>query len=171
MEELKFPIGRFQPPGLNIGNKERFEWIQIIEEFPQKLKVLTEHWDEAQWNKPYRPEGWTALQLIHHVADSHSQALGRIKMALTEENPTIKPYDQDGWAGLADNDASAIYPISIIFGVHFKWAYLLKSLSLEDWERTFFHPENGKLYTLSFATAFYAWHTAHHFAHLKAMEK
>ena len=171
MEDLKFPIGRFEPPGLNVGNKERLEWIQIIEEFPLKLKSLTESWSEEKWNQSYRPEGWSALQLIHHVADSHSQAIGRIKMALTEENPVIKPYHQDGWARLEDSKIPGFYAISIIQGVHYKWAILLKSLSIEDWERTFFHPENGKLYTLSYATALYAWHTAHHYAHLKGMEK
>jgi hypothetical protein len=170
MEDLKFPIGRFVPPDLNIGAEERSEWIHTIAEFPKNLKHLTKDWDHSVWSQPYRPGGWSALQLIHHVCDSHCQALGRIKMALTEENPTIKPYHQEGWASLVDSlEVPASFPMAILEGIHYKWSVLLKSLSIEDWERTFYHPENGKLYTISDATALYAWHTAHHFAHFKGM--
>lgn len=170
LEKLKFPIGRFNPPKKEDYPSLRTEWIQSIAALPVQLRQITEGWSLDKWKTPYRLEGWTALQLIHHVSDSHCQALMRVKLALTEEQPTIKAYHQQKWGALPDSLlASPETALSIIDGVHAKWSIILENLGTEEWDSTFIHPEYNEPFTINSATALYVWHGDHHFAHLQNM--
>jgi hypothetical protein len=170
LEKLKYPIGRFQLPQKEDYPNLRIEWIKSLASLPLKLRAITQNWTIEKWKTPYRPEGWSALQLIHHVSDSHSQALVRVKLALTEDQPTIKPYHQQKWGELADSLlADPETALSIIDGIHAKWSILLESLKAKEWESTFLHPEYQEPFTLNTATALYVWHGEHHFAHLQNM--
>lgn len=170
LEKLKFPIGRFQMPKKEDYPRLRSEWIKAIAQLPSDLREITKGWTLKKWKTPYRPDGWSALQLIHHISDSHSQALVRIKLALTENQPTIKPYHQQKWGELADSlIANPETALSIIEGVHAKWQIILENLKTEEWDNTFIHPEYQDPFTLNSATALYVWHGEHHFAHLQNM--
>ncbi|MEY2950880.1 MAG: YfiT family bacillithiol transferase [Saprospiraceae bacterium] len=170
LEKLKFPIGRFHPPNQSDYSKFRPRWIQSLAKLPKEIREVTGGWTLEKWKTPYRPGGWSALQLIHHVSDSHSQALMRIKLALTEHQPTIKPYHEQKWGTLADSLlAHPETALSIIDGVHAKWSILLENLNAEEWNRTFIHPEYEEPFSLNSATALYVWHGNHHFAHLQNM--
>jgi hypothetical protein len=170
LEKLKFPIGRFQFPSREDYPSLRAGWIKSLAELPINIREITRNWSLEKWKSPYRPGGWSALQLIHHVSDSHSQALMRVKLALTEDQPTIKPYHQQKWGELPDSLlAGPETALSIIDGVHAKWSIILKNLKSEEWDKTFVHPEYQEPFTLNSATALYVWHGAHHFAHLQNM--
>jgi len=121
---------------------------------------------ESQLDTPYRPGGWTIKQVIHHIADSHMNAYSRFKMALTEDNPTIKPYDESAWAKLADASLAIDSSMAIIKAVHFKWAVILESMTDEDFQKTYFHPEKKRSQTLAEVTLMYTWHSKHHLAHV-----
>ena len=167
MEHLKYPIGKFKKPA-NITAAQIQSWKQDIEALPVLLKELVEPLSEEQLNTPYRPGGWTVRQVVHHVADSHMNALTRFKWTLTEEHPTIKAYYEDRWAELADYTETPIeVSLHFLTALHFRWSVLLKSLSEEDLKRTFFHPESKKTYSLEDMTGLYAWHGKHHMAHIE----
>ncbi|MEO8794912.1 MAG: YfiT family bacillithiol transferase, partial [Daejeonella sp.] len=120
---------------------------------------------------PYRPEGWTVRQVIHHLADSHMNAFIRFKLALTESNPTITPFDESLWADLPDGKKSPIdSSLKIIEGLHFRWTALLNSLSEDQFQRTYFHPDHGKKWTLENVLALYSWHSSHHLAHITSLK-
>lgn len=122
---------------------------------------------DAQLDTPYRPEGWTIRQVVHHCADSHMNAIIRLKLALTEEKPVIKPYFEDRWAELVDGKSLPIEPsLKILEGVHKRWVLLLENLTASQFQRTFVHPELGTEFSLAVATANYAWHCEHHLAHI-----
>ncbi len=123
--------------------------------------------NEQELNKPYRPGGWTLRQLIHHLADSHANSLTRFKLALTENNPTIKPYEEAEWAKQADYNMPVAPALKMLEGIHERWAYLLKNMSDSDFERTFYHPESKISISLKKALALYNWHCLHHLAHLQ----
>ncbi|MFL9830209.1 YfiT family bacillithiol transferase [Flavobacterium sp. ARAG 55.4] len=167
LEKLKFPIGEFQKPNL-ITTDNLKNWIAIIEEFPSKVKLLTENLSVKELNWIYRPDGWKIKQLIHHCADSHMNSFIRFKLALTEEMPIIKPYEEDQWAELQDglaDDLSA--SVLIIEGVHARWVYLLKSFGEKELKRQFIHPATNKISTLEETIGMYAWHCNHHLAHIE----
>ena len=167
LEQLKFPIGEFQKPDL-ISKDDLENWITAIENFPSKVKMLTENLSVNQLNWIYRPNGWKIKQVVHHCADSHINSFVRFKLALTEEMPVIKPYEEQKWAelndGLAD-DLSA--SIQIITGVHARWVLLLKSFGEQELKREFIHPANNKISTLEETIGVYAWHCNHHLAHIE----
>lgn len=120
----------------------------------------------------YRPEGWTIRQVVHHCADSHSNAFTRFKLALTEENPSIKPYKENLWAELPDVTTAPVdWSLKIIANIHKRWVVLLKSMSIADFERTYFHPESNRVWKLFEVLALYAWHCNHHLAHVKQAKK
>ncbi len=167
LEELKYPLGRFVRGTAAKDPERRKACTARIEGFPQELVKAVAGLSEAQLDTPYRPEGWTVRQVVHHLADSHSQCLHRFKLALTEEAPVIKPYREDLWAEHAD--ARTMPPeasLSIIAGIHARWAVLLRSLESTDLERVFFHPEQNRTIALSEALELYVWHGAHHLAHI-----
>jgi len=167
MIELQYPTGKFSYP--NQYDEETLKsWIKAIQIFPHKLKALVKDLSESELKKTYRPEGWTIKQVIHHCADSHMNAYIRIKLALTEENPTIKPYKENLWAQLPDSDECPIgISLEILEGVHHRWLILLNHLQEKDWIKTYNHPESGKITSLRDMTALYAWHCGHHLAHIE----
>ncbi|MBT8296093.1 MAG: putative metal-dependent hydrolase [Gramella sp.] len=167
LEELKYPIGKAEiPEKITSDNIQR--WISDISELPKKLEDAVRKLSQEQLATPYRPEGWTLKQLIHHIADSHMNALLRFKWALTEEEPTIKAYNEKAFAELYDSKLAPVeISLQFISAIHGKWVILLENMSTLDYEKTFVHPDNGHRYTLKESLGHYSWHSRHHFAHLQ----
>lgn len=167
LEKLKFPIGKFQKPDI-ISQNDLETWIATIENFPNSIKTLTENLTIEQLNWIYRPNGWCIKQVVHHCADSHINSLVRFKLALTEDTPVIKPYEEQLWAELVDGISDDILSsIKIIEGVHARWILLLKSFGEEELKRQFTHPANNKTSCLDEIIGMYAWHCNHHLAHIE----
>ena len=168
-EDLRYPIGQFAPPAS--GDPEELqEWIREIDAFPKELEASVADLNDEQLDTPYRPGGWTVRQLVHHVADSHMNAVVRFRLALTEEAPTIKPYEEAAWAELGDARDAPIAPsLTILRGLHDRWVRLLSSMSEEDWAKTYHHPDYGST-PLNQALAYYAWHSRHHVAHIRSLK-
>lgn len=167
MDSLKYPIGRFKKPA-TISAEHLQTWLQEIEQLPALMKEVINPLSEEDLNKTYRPDGWTIRQVVHHVADSHINAYTRFKWTLTEDNPTIKAYHEDRWATLEDVAATPVeVSLHLLAVLHFRWTVLMRSLSEEELKRAFFHPENKKTYSLDEMIGLYAWHGAHHLAHIK----
>lgn len=169
MEELKYPIGKFTYDESS-PKEMTSRWIKDIASLPRRLSDLVYTMSKKQLNTPYRENGWTVLQVIHHLGDSHMNAYIRLKLALTEDNPTIKPYDQDKWAGLPDYDMKMDDSMELIYGLHKRWARILHSLTSQQLERTFQHPESGT-WTVRKLIAQYAWHSNHHLAHIRTLKE
>jgi hypothetical protein len=169
MTDPRYPIGRLEYPP-NPTAELREEWLKIIEETPAKLRQAVEALTPEQLDTPYRPGGWTPRQVVHHLADSHMNSFIRFKLALTEEEPVIKPYLQGPWAELPDSKAPVELSLSILDALHARWMLLLRSLKPEDFARTFQHPERGPL-TLEKNIALYAWHGPHHIAHVLLVQQ
>ena len=171
LEKLKYPIGKFTAPE-NYSAAYLTERIAEIESFPERLKKEVFQLTPEQLETPYREDGWTIRQVIHHCADSHMNCFIRIKWALTENKPVIKFYHEDLWAELHDNLTMPIEPtLSFLEGLHFRLAYLMKSFSETDLKRSFIHPENNKEYQLKEIIGTYAWHGLHHLAHITELKK
>jgi hypothetical protein len=167
IDELKYPIGKFQKP-TSISTVQIDDWIRTIEEFPQKLNTEVKNLTEIELAKQYRPGAWTIKQIVHHCADSHMNSFIRFKLALTEDTPTIKPYFENLWAELPDGkDFPIESSLKLIEGLHERWIKLLRSLSANDLERQFKHPEKSELISLKVNLGIYAWHCEHHLAHVK----
>ncbi len=168
--DLRYPIGKFHfdgPPSEEQKNK----FIDDLTQAPAKLRTAVKGLSEKQLETPYRPDGWTIRQVVHHVPDSHLNAYIRFKLALTEEQPTIKPYAEDRWAQLADTRATPVeVSLTLLDSLHDRWVRLLGSLRPEDWKRTFRHPELG-LVSLEKNLALYAWHGRHHVAHITSLRE
>lgn len=166
MQNLQYPIGKFTAPE-EISENQLADFIKTIELFPEKIKAATANLSDSELNTPYRPDGWTIRQVVHHCADSHMNSIIRLKLALTEEKPTVKVYKEAEWANLNDSKNFNIHSsIIIIEGVHARWVALLKSMSANDFNKTFIHPASGKEISLYTNTALYAWHCEHHLAHI-----
>ena len=167
LEKLKFPIGLFQNPK-SISKIDLKTWIEIIEIFPITIKKLTENLSLEELNWIYRPNGWSIKQVVHHCADSHMNCFIRFKLALTEENPTIKTYEEQLWANLVDGNSNEIFhSLQIIESIHYRWVMLLKSLGAAELKRQFTHPANNKTSSLDEIIGLYAWHCNHHLAHIE----
>ena len=163
---LKYPIGQFQEPAV-ISEELIDKWIQNIKDFPTLLIQEVNDLNEEILQKTYRPNGWTIKQVVHHCADSHMNSFIRFKLALTEENPTIKPYQENLWAELPDVLESSIYSsLQILEGLHNRWTQLLENLTEEDLNKSFQHPETGKKISLKLNIGIYSWHCRHHLAHI-----
>jgi len=169
MEHLQYPIGKF-----SIKESYSMEEIQSffysIENIPSEIKNYVQNFSEIDLNTPYRPGGWTAKEVIHHLSDSHINSYCRIKLALTEENPYIKPYNELAWSKLIDYQSDINLSLELLDVLHRKWIILLKSLTDTDLQRTFYNPESGITYTILQSIAFYSWHGEHHFGHLKLVK-
>ncbi|MFD2561657.1 YfiT family bacillithiol transferase [Aquimarina rubra] len=164
---LQYPIGKFECPD-TITRKHISEWIKDIEELPVKIAELVCDFNDDQLETPYRPGGWTARQVIHHIHDSHHNGYIRFKWALTEDTPVIKAYYEDRWAELFDTKSAPInLSLDLIKALHAKWVYFLKGLSDTDLEKIFIHPEGDVEISLAEDIGIYAWHGNHHLAHLK----
>ncbi|MGZ3872717.1 MAG: YfiT family bacillithiol transferase [Mucilaginibacter sp.] len=164
-EQMKYPTGKFKAP-VSYTNEDLRTWITVIKEFPGRLRQAIITLNEKQLDTPYRTGGWTLRQVVHHVADSHMNSLMRFKWALTEDNPTIKPYEEGDWALLPDYRLPVEPSLRILEGLHLRWAALLESFTEEEWTRTFLHPASGETMPLKKALALYAWHSKHHLAHI-----
>jgi DinB family. len=165
-DDLRFPIGPFTYRAAATA-EERRQRIAAIERTPADLRQAVRGLSAEQLDTPYRPGGWTVRQVAHHVPDSHVNALIRFKLALTESNPTIRPYDEARWAELADVPGTPIeVSLRLLEALHERWVVLLRSLEPADYERTLFHPERNATMTLDELLALYAWHGPHHVAHI-----
>lgn len=165
LEKLKYPIGRFNGQSSYTPAEIKTN-IQIISALPSKFINLMGGWDEDKFNTLYRPDGWTVRQLVHHVADSHMNAYVRCRLALTEDNPTIKPYDEAAWAELPDaKNAPVELSLQLIRYIHLRWVLLLNSMNDSDLARTYVHPATGKKVRMDTVIATYAWHSEHHYQH------
>ena len=171
LEKLKYPVGKFSMPE-NVDNNTIDQWIQDLEELPQKLREALKGLNEEQLNTPYRPGGWTVRQVVHHIGDSHLNSYIRFKLALTEDNPAIKPYDQDKAAELEEYNLLPVEDsLDFVEVLHKRWIVLLKTLKDSDWEKTFFHPETKKNISLKRNLGIYAWHSKHHVAHITSLRQ
>lgn len=167
IQKLKFPIGHFNLPN-EITREDLEKWIKDIKTFPSSVVQLTNNLDSKILNWKYRPNGWAAKQVIHHCADSHMNALIRVKLSLTEDSPTIRPYYEERWAELSDANTTQIEDsILLLTALHKKWVYLLKSLSNNELNRKFIHPEHRKKFSIKENIGNYAWHCQHHLAHIQ----
>ncbi|MCJ8211777.1 putative metal-dependent hydrolase [Mucilaginibacter sp. RS28] len=164
-ETLKYPVGKFVAP-LSYTDEDFRNWIAEIKALPGLVRAAVIGLNEHQLNTPYRPGGWTVKQVVHHLADSHMNALMRFKLALTEENPTIKPYDEPAWALLPDYRLPVESSLKMLEGIHQHLGALFESLTEEQWDRTFFHPQHQSSVPLKRNLAIYAWHGRHHLAHI-----
>lgn len=166
LEKLKYPIGKFQYCESATAEQKKM-WISQIEALPEKLIATVHLLTEEQLNTPYRPQGWTVRQVIHHIADSHANACIRFPLALTEDNPVIKPYQEELWAELEFQKKLPISnSLQLIKLLHQRWVVLLNTMTEKDFARTYKHPQYGKEYSLTEALGLYAWHSNHHLAHI-----
>jgi hypothetical protein len=168
LDQLRFPVGRFHAAASSTP-ETRAAQIETIRQLPELLKKAVAGLTDEQLDTPYREGGWTVRQVVHHIADSHANAFIRFKLALTEDWPAIKPYDQAAWAGLADSKTPIAPSLAIVDGIQTRWAALLASLTDADFARGFIHPENGKV-DLAKALAMYEWHSRHHLAHITGLK-
>lgn len=168
--DLRYPVGRFARPD-SVGVADRSRMIAAIAAAPAKLRAAAAGLSASQLDTPYRPGGWTVLQVVHHVPDSHLNAYVRFKLALTEDEPTIKPYQEARWAELADSrDTPVETSLAMLERLHERWVILLQSLPAESYARTLRHPETGLL-RLDQLLAMYAWHGEHHVAHVTRLRE
>lgn len=170
MHALRYPIGTYDAKQ-NISEEQRQHWITEISVTPRSLGSAVEGLSSEQVDTPYRSGGWTVRQVVHHLPDSHMNSYIRFKLALTEEQPTIKPYMEDRWAQLADYHNTPIETsLALLTSLHQRWVTLLKSLHPTDFSRTFKHPESGVL-TLDQTVGLYAWHGKHHVAQITSLRE
>ena len=165
MSDLRYPIGTYDPPS-PITGADLDRWIGQTESLPAEMRAAVDGLSDADLDTPYRPGGWTVRQVVHHVGDSHLNALTRVKLALTEDTPTIRPYAEARWAKLGDYALPVEVSLVFLDMLHARWTALLRSLDRSDFERAFYHPEDEQTMRLDWATGMYAWHGRHHVAHV-----
>jgi hypothetical protein len=168
--DLRYPVGKWERPE-NLTDAERASGIQLLEEMPAKARAAVAGLNDQQLDTPYRPGGWTVRQTIHHLADSHFNAFTRVKLALTEDTPTIKPYLEARWAELPDSKGPVAASLEILDGLHSRWTALFRSLAPADWSRGYIHPEHGRKLSLDQTLSLYSWHSRHHVAHITALRE
>jgi uncharacterized damage-inducible protein DinB len=170
MTDLRYPIGKFHYDG-TLSAEQKQTYLDDIAETPAKLRSAVKDLSDTQLDTPYRDGGWTVRQVVHHVPDSHLNSYVRFKLALTEDEPTIKTYAEDRWAALPDTKATPIVvSLTMLDALHDRWVRLLRSLSAEAWKRTYRHPDLGPM-TLEKTLALYAWHGKHHVAHITSLRE
>lgn len=170
MDDLRFPIGKFVAPAA-LTEQDRAQLLGELRETPARLREAVAGLSEPQLDTPYRAGGWTVRQVVHHLPDSHLNAYIRFRLALTEEQPAIKPYDEARWAELTDaRSAPVAVSLELLTALHARWVALLESLSSGQWARAYRHPEMGAV-GLEKALALYAWHGRHHVAHITGLRQ
>ncbi|WP_139998176.1 YfiT family bacillithiol transferase [Paenibacillus paridis] len=170
MDKLRYPIGRYSFEGMTVKHRE--QWISDMEKLPAQLREALADLDNEQWDTPYRSGGWTVRQVTHHLADASMNSYSRFKLALTESNPTIKPFNEERWAETADSlQASPEISLAIVEGIYARWVLLLRSMQPADFEKMFYHPEKGSQFGLAFFLGFVAWHGRHHVAHITSLRE
>lgn len=168
--KLRYPVGGYEYTP-ETDDPRVVIYMNEIKSFPELLKNAISGLSEEQIDTPYRPGGWTVRQLVHHCADSHMNAFIRFKLALTEDIPVIKPYEEAEWAKGEDYKLPVEYSVAVIDNLHKRWGVLLDSLSPADLERRYFHPGHNREFTVKEAVCHYAWHARHHLAHITSMRK
>ena len=170
LDEERYPIGKFHRPASSMSGI-RAAHIDTLRHLPERLFAAVSGLTDQQLDTPYRVGGWSVRQLVHHIADSHANAYIRFKLALTEENPTIKTYDEAAWANLHDSRRLPVdISLNMIAAMHARWVALLESMTDEDFHRTYQHPESGQQ-NLAQALAMYDWHSRHHTAHITRLRE
>lgn len=171
LDKLRYPIGKFEHP-TQITETILHGYITTIASFPETLRKEVAHLTDAQLDTPYRPGGWTIRQVVHHCADSHMNSHIRLKWALTEDSPVIKAYYEERWAELADSKMMPIESsLKLLEGLHQRWVFVLNSLTTEELEKDFIHPEHGRSIKINENTGLYDWHCRHHLAHITELKK
>lgn len=168
--DLRYPIGQFHVD-CEITSEQREKWIKDLEEAPVLFQAAVDGLNIEQLDTPYRPGGWTVRQVVHHLADSNINSYVRFKLAVTEDKPTVKTYDQEKWADLDDSrEAPVEVSLKILESLHVRWVQFLKSLSDEEFKRTFIHPDSG-IVSLETNLGVYSWHCRHHTAHISSLRQ
>ena len=168
LDDLRYPIGKFNPPASSMPGM-RAAQIHTLQLLPERLRAASQGLSDAQLDTPYREDGWTVRQVVHHLADSHLNAYIRFKLALTEDWPTVKVYDEAAWANLPDSRWLPIdSSLALVEALHRRWVELLQALSDEEFHKGFTHPEHGRV-NLAKALAMYDWHSRHHTAHITSL--
>ena len=167
LDQLRYPVGRFMAPAASIGSISAAQ-IETLRLLPERLRAAVSGLSDAQLDTPYRDGGWTVRQVVHHVADSHANCVIRFKLALTEDWPTIKAYDEKAWAELADSRLPVAGSLQFVEALHEHWVALLEAMTEEDFHKGFTHPEHGRS-DLAKALALYDWHSRHHVAHITSL--
>ena len=170
LEDLRYPIGRFAPsPSPDPAARQRA--IAEIAALPARMREAVAGLTDRQLDTPYRPGGWTVRQLVHHVADSHLNAFVRLKLALTEDTPVIKPYDEKAFAGLGDMRLPAAVSLDLLGALHARWVAVYAALGDDQFRRVYVHPEYPEPQTLDHQAQMYGWHSRHHVAHITALRQ
>jgi uncharacterized damage-inducible protein DinB len=171
LDQLRYPTGKFHRPKGALDDTERKRIIDVIGATPKSLADAVRGLNEKQLDTPYRTDGWTVRQVVHHVADSHMNAYVRLKLALTEDAPLVKPYDEAAWAKLVDSrDTPADVSLALITALHDRWVRVMRAMRPGDFARTMTHPEHGSI-TVDYLLALYAWHGPHHVGHITALRE
>ncbi|KAA3661951.1 MAG: putative metal-dependent hydrolase [Calditrichaeota bacterium] len=170
MEDLRYPIGQFIAPNV-IEDVHIQEWIEEIKNLPAAMRKTVAGLTDEQLDTPYREGGWTVRQVVHHVADSHLNSMIRYKWALTEDKPVIKAYNEKLWAELPDTKLDIALSLNFLDAFHEKWIAFLKTLSRDQLQREFYHPEAKRIMALDWMTGLYAWHGKHHVAHITSLRE
>ena len=171
LDALKYPIGNFALPK-DTSPAMRSHWMEEVAHLPSQIRTAVVGLNEQQLDTPYRPEGWTVRQVVHHLPDSHMNSYMRFRLALTEDNPTIRPYEEQLWAELPDAKAGSVdLSLDLLEMLHKRWVVLLKAMTDKDYDKTFVHPASGRTFRLATVLALYAWHGRHHLAHITELKK
>ncbi len=170
MTDPRYPIGRFVPDPVS-SLQTRSRHIEAIAGLPAQMRQAVDGLKDTQFNTPYREGGWTVRQVIHHVPDSHLNAYIRFKWALTEDNPTIKPYEEGAWAALKDSESTPVeVSLTLLESLHARWTVLIRSLTAQDFQRKFVHPASGP-HDIDWLLQLYSWHGRHHTAHITSLRE
>lgn len=167
LDLLRYPVGRFTP-GATHTRDTREASIEVLRRLPERLAAAVDDLSREQLDTPYRDGGWTVRQVVHHVADSHANSYVRLKLALTEDWPTIQPYDEAAWARLADSSLPVKISLDLLAALHARWVAVLEAMNDDDFRRGYVHPESGRQ-DLDRVLALYEWHSRHHTAHITGL--
>lgn len=171
MEDLRYPVGKFHTDK-DVTPEKITAWIKEIEETPARLREAVAGLTDEQLDTVYRPEGWTVRQVVHHLPDSHVNSYVRFKLALTEDNPTIRPYLEKRWAEQPEAKSAPIdVSLDLLEALHKRWVMVLRNMSADDYKRTFFHPEDQKSFDMNTNIQLYVWHCNHHLAHITRLRE